>query len=105
MTDFHVVPATLRQAADRVGEASAHWGDANFAVVNSTLPDSAFGCFAVEIVGQLNAAALALATKLADGKNNIGDAASGLSTCATRFEDEDAEFYRRFGYIDQQLGY
>ncbi|WP_054816070.1 hypothetical protein [Nocardia arizonensis] len=106
MTDFHVVPEALKLEAERVRGAADYWANAHLSILN-TMPmrEMMFGNKGIDIVKKLQACTETLSAKLIDGKNSTDDAADKLMTCANHFTSVDADYYRKFGYIDEKAGY
>ncbi|WP_028479131.1 hypothetical protein [Nocardia sp. CNY236] len=105
MTDFHVVPAALRLQAEEIRQASGHWGSAADWIEKNNLTEDSLGYFGKSIVQTFNQVAADVSDKLRQGKRAIESASDGIDLCANHFESLDAEYYRRFGYIDEKLGY
>ncbi|MFC6011528.1 hypothetical protein [Nocardia lasii] len=108
MTDFRVAPDALRTEAERVREAAGWWETAHLGILNvSPMPQDALGNWEVakNIVKTFNTSAESLCIKLKDGTASIDKAADAIGVAARHFENEDAEFYRQYGFIDEKLGY
>ncbi|MBF6235767.1 hypothetical protein IU474_01555 [Nocardia otitidiscaviarum] len=104
-TDFRVVPEALKLEAEEIRQASENWNSARGQVSDNPLDNNALGVYGAQIAAKFNSATAPLARKLEKGVTTIQSAADGLKTAATHFENVDAEYYRRFGYIDAQIGY
>ncbi|WP_029901252.1 hypothetical protein [Nocardia brasiliensis] len=103
--DFHVVPEALKLEAEEVRQTSGHWDAAKDKIQGTPMDLNALGSFGKDNAAKFNLATARLATKLREGSASIQSAADGLKTCANHFESLDADYYRKFGYIDAQVGY
>ncbi|MFI9509246.1 type VII secretion target [Nocardia sp. NPDC052566] len=105
MTDFHVVPQALRTQANEIINTAGHYNLAANYVGDHRMPPLTLGIFGKDVASIFNDVATNVHDKLDKGKKSIQSAGEGISTCATNYENVDAQYYREFGYIDEMLGY
>ncbi|MEV6557541.1 hypothetical protein AB0M22_17615 [Nocardia sp. NPDC051756] len=103
--DFHVVPEALKLEAEEIRQTSEQWDSAKKKILEAPMDLNALGSYGKDNAAKFNLATTYLVTKLREGSTSIQSAADGLKSCATHFENLDADYYRQFGYIDAQLGY
>ncbi|SDC97198.1 hypothetical protein [Actinokineospora iranica] len=106
MTDYHVVPAALRNAVTKLDEAAGHWGSAHGAIRDHYMGQDTLG-----LLGRLkntheayNRALDTVQNRLGEGSQRLTDAGSTLNEVAKHYESVDADEYRKFNYIDEKLG-
>ncbi|WP_378740641.1 type VII secretion target [Nocardia brasiliensis] len=104
MTSFRVVTAALRNQAQTVESAAQRWEIAKKSIENHRMADDALGLWAGDIPKLFNDTRQAVVDRLAESAETIKSAATGLTNAAKHYEEVDAKFYRRFGYIQDGIG-
>lgn len=107
MTDFRVVPEALRAMATEYLEAGDEWEQMLAAIDGpaATLGEHDLG-FLGQVAGFVttyNGAREAAVKELTKGRESLADAGATLSDIAKHYEDKDFEFYRKFGYVKEEL--
>ncbi|MFC9896829.1 type VII secretion target [Nocardia sp. NPDC127579] len=104
MTDFHVVPQSLRTAANEMGDAADNWETAQSEIRQFPLKTGSCGSYAEFAPQAFTQIADVVATKLVQSKGHISQGVEVLKLAAKLYEEKDYEFYSKFGYQDEQLG-
>ncbi|MFD3507065.1 hypothetical protein [Nocardia sp. NPDC058666] len=105
MTDLSVCPQALRMQAREIGDCSVHYTTSAARVGEHRLSPLALGALGRDIVQHFNDMSLNVSNKLKDSAATVQSAADGIHACATHFEGMDDDYYRKFGYINETLGY
>jgi len=104
MTDFRVVPQALQDCATQFGRSEAGWREASKKVTGngSVVGESELGILGVGVAAALEEACKSLAKKLESGADVVAGGARALRTVADVYTWEDAGFWRKHGYPDEQ---
>lgn len=105
MTDLSVCPEALRIQAVEIEDCAGHYTTSATRVGEHRLAPLALGALGRDIVQHFNDMSLNVSNKLKDSAATIDSAADGIRACATHFQGVDDDYYRKFGYIDETLGY
>jgi hypothetical protein len=105
VTDFHVVPEALRLQAVEIKNCADHYYSAANEIGAQRMGSRALGIFGDDITRMFNDVLTDVEDKLRAGQRTIKSAGDGLDICATHYEQVDNDYYRKFGYIDDELGY
>lgn len=101
MTDFQVVPDALRRNVRFLYDAGDCWDAARKALDGEQLGDDALGELgqAHEVVREHNETLEAVLGTLREGVEVLERAGDSLNGVARTYEDKDAEYYEKFGYL------
>ncbi|MQY20511.1 type VII secretion target [Nocardia macrotermitis] len=105
MTDFHVCPQALRMQADEIKNTATHYETSARHIGEHRMARFTLGIFGQDVANVFNDTLTDVSDKLTKGKKTIASAGDGISACAKNYENLDADYYRKFGYINEQLGY
>jgi len=102
--DFRVVPAALEANVKFLREASDAWQKSFEMLSGKELAEDDLGLLGkVEgVPGKHNEALQSCLDKLEEGRDSLENAATALGQVAADYASRDAEYYRRFGYINEQ---
>ena len=102
--DFRVVPAALEANVKFLREASDAWQKSFEMLSGKELAEDDLGLLGrVEgVPGKHNEALQSCLDKLKEGRDSLENAATALGQVAADYASRDAEYYRRFGYINEQ---
>jgi len=101
MPDVRVVPEQLRNGATQIAEVAAAWQQAASSVRGATLGGDDYGLLGRDLVTTYNQTVDQIASDLETGHQRINAAASTLDAVATGYENIDACYYRKFGYLSR----
>jgi uncharacterized protein YukE len=107
VTDYRVVPEALRTMATEYVEAGDEWQQMVDAIngPEATLAEHDLGVLG-ELAGfvtSYNSSRTEAVNELARGRQSLADAGATLSDVAKHYEEKDFEFYRKFGYVKENL--
>lgn len=105
MTDLSVCPEALRMQAREIEDCSIHYTTSASRVGEHRLAPLTLGALGRDIVQIFNDMSLDVSNKLKDSAATIHSASAGIYACATHYQGVDDDYYRKFGYINETLGY
>lgn len=102
--DFRVVPAALEANVKFLREASDAWQKSFEMLSGKELAEDDLGLLGkVEGVPRKHNEALqSCLDKLKEGRESLENAATALGQVAADYASRDAEYYRRFGYLNEK---
>ncbi|WP_424188616.1 hypothetical protein ACOBQX_10575 [Actinokineospora sp. G85] len=107
MVDYHVVPEALRKNSKEYFEIADAWTNAR-----NSLSDAHMGPDDVGLLGKEagvprshNSALNSVLGRLTQGFEALNNASLTLRAIADEYESREAQYYRKFGYIDERLGH
>ncbi|SDN70701.1 hypothetical protein [Allokutzneria albata] len=106
MTDYRVVPAALRKSVKEIHEAADAWTESRKVLDGLDMRGEYVGELAryEELPQAHNEALGVVVAQLRKGFEALENAALTLKKVADDYESRDAEYYRKFGYIDERIG-
>jgi hypothetical protein len=107
VTDYRVVPEALRTMATEYLEAGDEWQEMVDVIdgPEATLAEHDLGLLGemAGFVTTYNSARTEAVKELTRGRQSLADAGATLGDVAKHYEDKDFEFYRKFGYVKENL--
>lgn len=105
MVDYRAVPKALRANVKFLQAASDAWESAAKTLKDKQLGEDDLGMLgkAEGVPKKHNDALQSCLDKLNEGRESLEKAATALGQVAMEYESRDAKYYRKFGYIDEQL--
>lgn len=107
MVDFRVVPAALEANVRLLRDASDAWQKSFEMLSGKELAEDDLGLLGIAegVPRKHNEALRSCLDKLKEGRDSLENAAIALGQVAAEYASRDAEYFRRFGYVDEQLGW
>jgi hypothetical protein len=102
---YRVVPGALRNAQKTYDIVASDWTMLREDMLGWTMDDSELGLIgkAAGVVTDYNEAITAITGKLRTGAESMRSAGEALHDVASAYEAQDAAYYAKFGWLENQL--